>query len=175
MTLLQAFDRVTGVSPAWRLLLFGEGSERSKLESFANSHPEWRNRVSFLGSSDRVAEMLNAMDAYVLPSISEGISNSLLEAMATALPVIATATGGNPEVVVDGESGLLFPVGDAEHLAEILINLRAEVEQRTQLGQRALRRVREHFSIESMVRNYAQLYEYLALVATLPVRAAAGI
>lgn len=175
ITLLRAFDRVTGVSPAWRLVLFGEGSERSSLEAFADAHPEWRKRVSFLGSSDRVTEMLNALDAYVLPSISEGISNSLLEAMATGLPVIATATGGNPEVVTDGESGLLFPVGDSGRLAEVLENLRAGLDQRTELGQRALRRVREHFSIDSMVRNYAQLYENLASAATIPVGAAAGI
>jgi glycosyltransferase involved in cell wall biosynthesis len=119
--------------------------------------------------------MLSALDAYVLPSISEGISNSLLEAMATGLPVIATATGGNPEVVVDGESGILFPVGDSRGLAEKLMALRAEIDLRVRLGQGALRRVKEHFSIDSMVRNYAQMYESLASVATASLRAVAGI
>ena len=131
--------------------------------------------MAFLGSSNRVAEMLNAMDVFVLPSISEGISNSLLEAMATGLPVVATATGGNPEVVVDGDSGLLFPVGDSGGLADKLLGLGAGKDLRFQLGERALRRAKENFSIDSMVRNYAQLYESLASVATAPVRAVAGV
>jgi sugar transferase (PEP-CTERM/EpsH1 system associated) len=175
MTLLEAFDRVAGSFQACRLVLFGEGSERSRLEAFADAHPEWRERVSFLGSNPRVAEMLNALDVYVLPSISEGISNSLLEAMATGLPVVAAATGGNPEVIVDGESGLLFPVGDAEGLAKILLDLHAKQDLRAQLGQGALRRVSENFSIDSMVRNYAQMYESLVSVVQAPVRAVAGV
>jgi len=174
MTLLEAFDRVGGSDPACRLVLFGEGSERSRLEAYADAHPEWRKRVSFPGSSPRVAEMLNALDVYVLPSISEGISNSLLEAMANGLPVVATATGGNPEVIVDGESGLLVPVGDSERLAQKLLELRASKDLRVQLGQGALRRVAEHFSMDSMVRNYAQMYESLGSVVTAPERAVAG-
>ena len=173
MTLLQAIEKVGGAFTNWRLLVIGEGPELPRLEAFASAHPDWRGRVSFLGSSSRVAEMLNAMDVYVLPSISEGISNSLLEAMATGLPVVATATGGNPEVVVDGDSGLLFPVGDSGGLADKLLELRAGKDLCVQLGQRALRRVKEDFSIDSMVRNYAQMYESLVSVATAPVRAVA--
>jgi sugar transferase (PEP-CTERM/EpsH1 system associated) len=175
MTLLQAFDRVAGVCKGCRLMLLGEGSEGPKLEAFANAHPEWRKRVSFLGSSNRVTEMLNAMDVYVLPSINEGISNSLLEAMATGLPVVATATGGNPEVILDGESGLLCPVGDSRRLAEQLLELRAGQDLRDRLGRRALRRVMEDFSIDSMVRNYTQMYESLVSVAPAQVRVAAGV
>jgi sugar transferase (PEP-CTERM/EpsH1 system associated) len=175
MTLLKAFDRIAGSSQACRLVLLGEGSERPRLEAFADAHPEWRKRVTFVGSSNRVGEMLNALDAYVLPSISEGISNSLLEAMATGLPVVATATGGNPEVIVDGESGLLFPVGDCERLATILLELAAKKDRRVKLGQRALRRVADNFSIDSMVRNYAQMYESLVSVVPAPMRAVAGV
>jgi sugar transferase (PEP-CTERM/EpsH1 system associated) len=175
MTLLGAFGRVAGTSLACRLMLFGEGCERSRLEAFADAHPEWRERVKFLGSSNRVGEMLNTLDVYVLPSISEGISNSLLEAMATGLPVVATATGGNPEVIVDGESGLLFPVGDSDALAKTLLELGAKEDRRVQLGQRALRRVADNFSIDSMVRNYAQMYERLMSVRPVPVRAVAGV
>jgi len=175
MTLLQAIQKVAGALTNWRLLVIGDGPELPKLDSFTNAHLEWRGRVSFLGASSRVLEMLNAMDLYVLPSISEGISNSLLEAMAIGLPVVATATGGNPEVVLDGESGMLFPVGSSERLAEILLKLQAGKDLRAQLGQRALRRVTENFSIDSMVRNYARMYESLMLVAAAPERAVAGI
>ena len=119
--------------------------------------------------------MLNAFDVYVLPSINEGISNSLLEAMANGLPVVATATGGNPEVIVDGESGLLVPVGDSERLAKTLLDLQANSDRRVELGQGALRRVSEHFSMDAMVRNYSQMYEGLVSVVTAPVRAVAGV
>jgi glycosyltransferase involved in cell wall biosynthesis len=153
----------------------GDGPERAKLESFAAAHPGWKQRVTFLGASGRVPELLNGLDVYVLPSISEGISNSLLEAMATALPVVATATGGNPEVVVHGDSGILFPVGDAARLAGELRLLRASEERRRELGPGALRRVREEFSMESMVGKYTELYESLSQRAAMPVPAAAEI
>jgi glycosyltransferase involved in cell wall biosynthesis len=115
------------------------------------------------------------MDVYVLPSVAEGISNSLLEAMASELPVVVTAAGGNPEIVVDGESGLLFPVGDSKKLTERLLLLEGRHELRSQLGRQAVRRVRQEFSIDSMVRKYHQLYESLAPTLTVPVRATAGV
>jgi glycosyltransferase involved in cell wall biosynthesis len=154
--------------------MIGEGPERPNLEAFVTAHPEWREQVSFLGSSNRVPELLNAMDVYVLPSIAEGISNSLLEAMAAGLPVVATATGGNPEVIVDGESGLLFPVGDCGKLTEHLLLLDGRRDMRQQLAQQAVRRIRQAFSIDSMIQEYEQLYESLATEVTTPVRVASG-
>lgn len=172
-TLLRAVAHAAGVLTNWRLVIAGEGSERPKLEAFLLEHPEWKAHVLLLGSSDRIPELLNAMDVYVLPSLSEGISNSLLEAMSTGLAVMATATGGNPEVVVDGESGLLFPVGDAEKLAEHLIILERRRNIRAQLAEQAVLRVREEFSMEAMLRNYTRLYENLGQRMTAaPVRAA---
>ena len=174
ITMLQAFQALAAEGGQWRLLLIGDGPERARLEAFVHTHPAWKDRVCFLGTSHRVPELLSAMDTYVLPSVAEGISNSLLEAMASGLPVVATATGGNPEVVVDGESGLLFPVGDSGRLARHLRLLRVRREWRASLAQQALRRVREEFSLDSMVAKYAQLYESLGQKAAVPVRAAAG-
>lgn len=161
-TLLRAIEGIARACPNWRVVLVGDGPERSRLEAFVREHDGWAERVSFLGLRDGVPELLNAFDVYVLCSLTEGISNSLLEAMATGLPVIATAAGGNPEVAVDGDSGLLFPVGDDRRLMDHLIELRTETERRTELKERALRRVREEFSIDSMVRNYEQVYSSLA-------------
>ena len=173
MTVLRAVGRAAGVWQRWRLVIAGEGSERPKLEAFLDGHPDWKARVSLPGISDRIPELLNAMDTYVLPSLSEGISNSLLEAMSAGLPVIATNTGGNPEVVADGESGLLFPVGDFSTLAEKLILLEGNREFRATLAERARARVRDEFSIDSMIRNYARLYESLGRrTAAAPVSAA---
>ena len=120
MTLLQALPGLSACGKPRRLLILGEGPERPKLEAFVNAHGEWKQRVTFLGSSNSVPELLNALDVYVLPSLFEGISIALLEAMATGLPVAVAATGGNPEVVIDGESGMLFPARDSHMLASQL-------------------------------------------------------
>jgi glycosyltransferase involved in cell wall biosynthesis len=173
MTLLKGAAALAGHRRNWRLLMVGEGPERPSLEAFVTAHP-WSEQVSFVGSSNLVPELLNAMDVYVLPSIAEGISNSLLEAMAAGLPVVATDTGGNPEVVVDRESGLLFPVGDCSKLAEHLLLLDGRRDMRLQLGHEAVRRIRQAFSIDSMVQKYEQLYESLATIVTAPVRVASG-
>jgi sugar transferase (PEP-CTERM/EpsH1 system associated) len=171
-TLLKAFGAIRGHAD-WRLLLAGEGPERAKLQAFVDAHPEWSRQVTFLGSSDQVPALLNALDVYVLPSITEGISNSLLEAMATGLPVVVTATGGNPEVVTDGESGLLVPVGDFHELAMKLSLLRSREDLRRRLREAALQRVRSEFSIESMIHSYRGLYQDLAGGKAVPLQAMA--
>jgi sugar transferase (PEP-CTERM/EpsH1 system associated) len=174
-TVLEALAKLNAEYDRWRLLLIGDGPELPRLQEFVKAHPSWQPRITFLGRSKRVPELLNAMDAYVLSSLTEGMCNSLLEAMATGLPVVATATGGNPEVTVDGESGLLFGVGKADELATRLLQLATREDLRVQLGNAALRRVRERFSIDSMVRQYEELYERLGPTATLSVPAAARV
>jgi glycosyltransferase involved in cell wall biosynthesis len=173
ITLLKAVDGFANCGRQWRLMIAGDGPEFPKLTEFVNSHEAWKDRVIFLGRSSSVPELLNAMDVYVSSSLTEGISNSVLEAMATGLPVVVTATGGNPEVVVEGESGLLFPVGDGRRLTEHLRTLEAHRELRIGLGQRALRRVRDEFSIDSMVGNYTRVYENLLVVGAAPMRTVA--
>jgi len=174
-TLLQAAGEFAKVCKNWRLIVIGEGAELPKLEAFVNDHPDLRPRVQFLGLRNRIPALLNAMDVYVLPSISEGISNSLLEAMATGLPVAVTATGGNPEVVSDGESGLLFSVGNFGQLATKLLVLQEQRDLRLRLGQEALRRVREEFSMDSMVQQYECLYENVGPAVAMAVKATVGV
>jgi glycosyltransferase involved in cell wall biosynthesis len=162
LTMLRALEPLVESERSWRVLLIGEGPERKNLQGFLDARPELRRRVSFLGSSNRVPELLRALDIYVLPSLIEGVSNSLLEAMASGLPAVATAVGGNSEVVIDGESGMLFPAGDHGQLTAKLEGLFADSELRRRLGAQAARRMHEEFSIESMVRNYEALYAGLA-------------
>jgi len=171
LTLLRAVDGFAEGGRPWRLLVVGAGPELPKLTAFVDAHPGLKGRVMFAGRSNSVPELLNAMDVYVLPSLTEGIANSLLEAMATGLPVVATNTGGNPEVVVSGDSGLLFQVGDHGCLAEQLLMLEARSERRRQLGQRALYRARNEFSIDSMVRKYETVYGSFASASAAPVGA----
>jgi glycosyltransferase involved in cell wall biosynthesis len=162
MTELLAVAEMAKVLTNWRFVIIGDGPERPKLEAFINAHPTWKDRVSLPGLTLRVPELLNAFDVFTLSSVTEGICNSLLEAMATGLPAIATNTGGNPEVVVDGDSGLLFPVGDDRQLAEKLLLVATQPELRRRLGQNAIRRVQEEFSIAAMVQGYDAVYSSLA-------------
>lgn len=159
MTLLRACERIAERCPEWRLLLIGDGSERPKLEAFIAARPALARHAKLLGSSDRVPELLSGLDAYVLPSKYEGISNSLLEAMAAGVAVVATDVGGNPEVITHGEAGLLFPVGDSESLAEALLLLESSPDYRLQLAAQGRERSSREFSIAAMVERYEALYD----------------
>jgi sugar transferase (PEP-CTERM/EpsH1 system associated) len=160
-TILNACDSMSP-SADWRLLIAGTGAEETTLKRFAADRPALRDRVIWVGATSRVPEVLSALDVYVLPSITEGISNSLLEAMATHVPVVVTQTGGNTEVVVDGESGLLFPVGAVEELSRLLTELRDNPAVRSRLALGALEGVKREFSLDAMVRQYEELYRSLA-------------
>ena len=175
LTLLKAVDEVDHSCRNWRLLLVGDGPELPKIEAFVNDHPGWRKKVHFAGRSRRVAELLRAMDVFVLPSVSEGICNSLLEAMAAGLPVAVTDTGGNPEVVAEGKSGLMFPVGDVQQLTSSLLLLQGDADLVAKLGAGAMRRVRESFSIDSMIQKYEEMYEGLHQAVRAPMQMATGV
>ena len=113
-----------------------------------------------------VAPLLRAMDIFVLPSLSEALSNSLMEAMGCGCCPVASRTGGNPELVKDGETGLLFPVGDAEALASRLALLLDGPEDGRRLGAQAERRMRGHFTREQAARTMGGIYEeFLARAA----------
>lgn len=167
LTLFRAAEQFGDSCPKWLALIVGDGPELPKLQAFVSARPTLKERVRFLGRTDRVSRILNALDAFVLPSLSEESSNSLLEAMATSLPVVATRTGGTPEIIRHDESGLLFPVGDYSQMAEYLSLLYGNTDCRRSLAKGALLRVREHFSLRAMVRQYEQLYGSLTEIAVL--------
>jgi glycosyltransferase involved in cell wall biosynthesis len=118
--------------------------------------------VHFLGQRQDVPDLLNAMDIFVLPSYSEGVSLALLEAMAAGLPVIATEVGGLPEVVTDGQTGLLIPPRDAAALAGALTRLLGDPDCARRLGANARDQVREHYSLDRLGREINAIYEELA-------------
>ncbi|MDP8235179.1 MAG: glycosyltransferase [Candidatus Erginobacter occultus] len=115
-------------------------------------------RVSFSGETAQPGEFLRALDIYVLPSLAEGFSNSLIEAMVRGRPVIASAVGANPEVIVAGESGFLVPPGDRQRLAARIEELARNPRMRQRLGRAGEKRVREDFTLEAMCRRYRELY-----------------
>ncbi len=157
-TILRALECFSGACSSWRLLVAGEGAERAALQTQAAQSSALRGRVLFLGAWQRVPELLSALDVYVLSSTFEGLSNSLLEAMASGTAVLATRVGGNPELVVEEESGLLFPAGDAAALADHLTRLCLRKEERRRLAAAAVSRVAREFSVDAMVDQYEALY-----------------
>jgi sugar transferase (PEP-CTERM/EpsH1 system associated) len=161
-TLLRAVESMVLKGIAAHALLVGSGPELERNRQLAKDSSVLAGRVTFVGSSDEVPDILNTMDVFALTSISEGMSNTLLEAMATGLPVIATNVGGNPEVVVDGASGWLFQPRDAEALASRLISLASDENQRRQLSLAARQQTVERFSLARMLNDYSNLYLELA-------------
>jgi sugar transferase (PEP-CTERM/EpsH1 system associated) len=140
------------------VLLVGSGPELPNLARMADQSSELAGRTLFLGASDRVHEVLNAFDIFVLPSISEGMSNTILEAMATGLPLVVTRTGGNPELVDDGRTGNLFDPQDVATLARLLAGLVEDTATRQRHGSAARARAVERFSLGSMIQQYRDLY-----------------
>ncbi len=161
-TLLRAAEILIRGGLDVRVLLVGSGAELAGLQRYAGGSTELAGRVWFTGAVHNVPELLNAMDAYVLPSICEGMSNTLLEAMASGLPVVATRVGGNPEVVEENRAGRLFSPRDADGLARCLLPLVRNKELRNGLGAAARRRAVERFSLERMLQEYQNLYWELA-------------
>lgn len=146
--LLRAWPRVREVVPGAVLLLVGEGEEKEALTDLARTL-ELGSSVRFLGFRRDVQDILAALDVLVLPSVrDEGCSNTLLEAMWHGIPAIVTRCGGLPEVVSDGVTGLLVPIGDAVPLSTAVVRLLTHPEERRRMGVAARAAVREHYSLD---------------------------
>jgi sugar transferase (PEP-CTERM/EpsH1 system associated) len=159
-TLLKAAALLSASGIDVRVLLVGSGPEREKLQILSTNTLE--GRACFAGDSSRVPELLNAMDVFVLPSLREGMSNTLLEAMASGLPTLATNVGGNPEIIEDNVNGFLFTPGDAGWLADRLKLLAANPALIHELGIAARNRAVESFSLSRMLETYRSFYLDLA-------------
>lgn len=157
-TLLQAAALLRAAETPVTLLLVGDGAERAKLEKLAQEKGLTSDFVQFLGYRSDVPDLLAASDFFLLPSLTEGLPLSVLEAMSQHLPVVATPVGGIPEVVHSGQHGLLVPVQDPQALAAAITEMVTDPEGRRALGEAAYQRVRETFSFEAMTRQYDALY-----------------
>jgi sugar transferase (PEP-CTERM/EpsH1 system associated) len=162
LNLVEAFVRArteggSGAS-ALRLVMIGDGELHAaavaRLEQAGVAGSAW-----LPGSRDDIPALMRAMDIFVLGSLREGISNTILEAMASGLPVIASATGGNVELISPGETGMLVPPGDAGALATAIAAYAADETLRRRHGEKARARAVERFSIAAMLANYRALYD----------------
>ena len=158
--LVEAAAEVLKQQPNAGLVIFGDGVERPALES----------RIRELGLADRIvlpgftAELdkyLPWADAVVLPSFTEGLPNVALEASAAGVPLVATAVGGTPEVIADGETGYLVPSGNPTMLSERILRLLADAGLRKRLGEAGRRKMESEFTFAGQAKAYAELFEGL--------------
>lgn len=153
--LLDAFQKVLSRHPDCRLELLGDGELLEQTKAYAEALGI-AERVRFLGSQSNVYPYLHQADAFLLPSNYEGMPMTIIEAMGTGLPIVATKVGGVPDMLTDGESGLLTPV-EPEAVAEACERLITDEALRTMLGTNAKRNSRR-FSAEYMATEYVKLY-----------------
>lgn len=156
---LNAFAQAVAASPetTMRLTMVGDGPLLSECQDWVSEH-HLALQVHFAGASEAVDLRMREADVFLLGSNAEGISNTILEAMASGLPVIATDVGGNRELVADGESGFLVEKGDADKMAEYLLRYAQQPKLLQQHRQQARARAEKLFSLQGMLARYQQLY-----------------
>jgi len=150
--LFQAIDLAASKYPMVRLLVAGDGPEMERLKAQVSDN------IIFLGYRSDTALLMQCFDLFVLPSFNEGISNTILEAMATGLPVIASNVGGNPELVEDGVNGYLVDPRDPARMADKIMDYFKDPDIRNRHGALGRKLAVEKFSVETMVRGYETIY-----------------
>jgi glycosyltransferase involved in cell wall biosynthesis len=156
--LLEAVPRILQACPSTVFLIAGRGDCEAALREQARTLGI-EARVRFLGLREDVPALLAICDAFVQPSLSEGLSIAILEAMAAERPVVTTSVGGNPELVVDGETGFLVEPTDARALADAVTRVLTHPAEARRLGHNGLVRVQSRFGIGAMVREYEAIYQ----------------
>jgi glycosyltransferase involved in cell wall biosynthesis len=166
--LLEAWAEVARRSLA-NLILVGPGNDRQRLAELARSLGI-ADRVQFTGAVDNPAEYLRAADVFVLPSVAEGMSNSLLEAMATALPCVVSEIAGNTDLIADRKDGRLVRETSAGAWSNTLLELLEHPDEARRLGVAARQRIEEKFALPVVVDRYLELYQRM-IAGTWPVPA----
>lgn len=165
--LIHAFLKLLDKKPIYsqhlRLLIVGDGLLMKQALKILDDYCEQRQCqnqwVYFTGKSDCVDDMMRLMDVFVLPSLAEGISNTILESMATSLAVIATDVGGNSELVKDNVTGYIVPVNDIEKLTETMEYYLDNPDLACTQGQSGRKRIEDGFSLKSMINHYENVYQ----------------
>ncbi|MEK6238219.1 MAG: glycosyltransferase [Planctomycetales bacterium] len=158
--LIGAMELMATVRPDVHLLIIGDGPQRDRLERRRNN-ADLENNVHFLGHRNDVAQLLPRLACLWLASAYEGQPNSVLEAMAVGLPVVATDVPGNRDLVVPEETGFLVPVGDRAEIARRTLAIIENPGMAEELGRRARERAQSEFSVEKMVLRHETLYHQL--------------
>ncbi|HXG57719.1 MAG TPA: N-acetyl-alpha-D-glucosaminyl L-malate synthase BshA [Thermoanaerobaculia bacterium] len=157
LDVLKVFHLVSRTMPS-RMLMIGDGPDRSRAEAFCREH-HITDRVMFLGNVPNLEEVIAASDLLLLPSESESFGMAALEAMSCEVPVIATRSGGLPEVVDDGVAGYLLPVGDVEAMGQRAIEILSDAELQRRMGAAGRQIAIDRFDVANVVPRYRELYE----------------
>ena len=158
--LIDAATLVLKRVPDVRFVILGEGELRQSLEEHIK-HKHLERHVFLAGFRADVLELMKDFDVMAVSSLQEGMCTALVDAMAASKPAVATAVGGVPEVLVDGETGFLVPPKDDKALAKATVALLKDEALRTRMGEAALARARRYFTVERMVRETADAYDML--------------
>src|SRR5437899_8370951 len=158
--LIDAAHLVVGQIPDARFVILGEGELREHLEKQIHEH-HLEKHVLLPGFRTDVLGCIKGFDLFVMSSVTEGLGTSLLDAMASSRPIVATRAGGIPEIVEDGVNGLLVPPRDHPALATAIVRALKDEGWRRLMGEAGLARVRERFSVERMVSETAAVYKHL--------------
>lgn len=173
-TLARAFACALELQPALRerlrLVLVGDGPLKAECEAVL-AEAGARDLAWLPGERADVPAVMRGLHAFVLPSLAEGISNTILEAMASGLPVLATAVGGNADLVEEGVTGWLVPPGDVGAMAQALVRLTSDPAKAAALGHAGRAAVEARFSLEAMVTAYLRVYDEGLVAAGVPVPA----
>jgi glycosyltransferase involved in cell wall biosynthesis len=157
--LIEALPEILRVFPRTLLLLVGQGDLEQELKAEV-ARRDLGAHVRFLGFRTDVPALLSLLDVFVLPSLSEGLSMALLEAMAAGKPVVATKVGGNAELVIDGDTGFLIDAESPQSLSAKVVQVLRDKARATSMGERGRRRVHDKFSFHAMVDRYQSCYEH---------------
>jgi N-acetyl-alpha-D-glucosaminyl L-malate synthase BshA len=160
---VRVFARVRGEMPV-TLHLIGDGPERPCVETLIRSLA-LGNDVKFFGESANVAEVLQGSDVFLLPSETESFGLGALEAMACGVPVVACNVGGLPEVVLDGETGFLAPVGNVDEMSKHVLRLLTDADLHVRMSRAARARAETHFQLEPAVDRYQAAYRRVVVGA----------
>lgn len=155
---VRAAAKVHQQRPDVKFVVIGDGNQRPMLEQMSRSSG-LAEVMTFAGSVAQPMDYIRELDVGVITSETEGFSNAVLEYMACGVPVVATAAGGNPELVKDGENGFLVPVGDVESMAGRIIRLVSDSDLRAVFGSNGLKKVAQEFSMERMVDQHQDYYK----------------
>jgi sugar transferase (PEP-CTERM/EpsH1 system associated) len=155
---VQALAQAPELASKLRLVMVGDGPLREQAQAVL--HAAGVSELAWLpGERADVADILRGLHAFALPSLAEGISNTILEAMASALPVVATGVGGNADLVAHGHTGYIVTAADSHALAQRLLDLAHQPEQARRMGRAGRQRVQDNFSMLAMVSTYHRVYD----------------
>ena len=157
---VRALQRQPALRERLRLVMVGDGPLRAEAQALL-SQAGVDDLAWLPGERADVPDVMRGLDCFVLPSLAEGISNTILEAMASGLPVVATAVGGNAELLVEDQTGALVPSGDVEAMAERIVGLASDPQRSAAMGAAGRERVEQLFGLPAMVDAYRRLYDRL--------------